>query len=153
MAKIQVLPSTSAAAAVPSAATLPLPPGILRARSLVERGLSRQQIKALADAGHLVHLERGLYSLPDSPVTENHGLAQVAARVSHGVVCLASALQFHHLTTQLPWRVSLMLPRGARPPKIAYPPIEIVWAGDASFSAGIETIGAHRAVLTCVFSL
>lgn len=118
--------------------TSSIPGGVLRARSLVQGGLSRTRIKAMADSGKLLHVGRGLYSLPDSPITENHDLAQVAARVPQGVVCLASALQFHGLTTQSPWRVHLMLPRGARPPKIEHPPLDIVYAGGESYGAGIE---------------
>lgn len=115
-----------------------LPTGVLRARALVERGLSRRRIKEMTDAGKLLRLGRGLYSLPDSPVTENHDLAQVAARVPQGVVCLASALQFHGLTTQSPWRIHLMVPRGTRPPRIERPPICLVYASAASWTAGSE---------------
>ncbi len=116
----------------------PLPSGVLRARTLVEGGISRQRIKEMTDAGDLLRLGRGLYSLPDSSVTENHDLAQVAARVPQGVVCLTSALQFHGLTTASPWRVHLLLPRGSRPPKIEHPPLSVVYASEESYGAGIE---------------
>ena len=112
--------------------------GVLRSRELVENGLSRQRIKDLTEAGKLLRLGRGLYSLPDSPVTENHDLAQIAARVPQGVICLTSALQFHALTTASPWRVHLMLPRGARPPRIESPPLALTYASAASYQAGIE---------------
>ncbi len=115
-----------------------LPPGVLRARALVESGLSRQQIKELTDAGKLQHLGRGLYSLPDSAVTENHDLAEVSARVAKGVVCLTSAIQFHSLTTASPWQIHLMIPRGARPPHIEHPPVALVYATGAAYAAGIE---------------
>jgi predicted transcriptional regulator of viral defense system len=115
-----------------------LPLGVLRARALVENGLSRQQIKQMADEGKLLRIGRGLYQLPDAPITENHGLAQVAARVPSGIVCLTSALQFHGITTASPWCVHLMLPRGARVPKLDYPPLEIVYAAPTTYEAGIE---------------
>ena len=115
-----------------------LPDGVLRASTLVAGGLSRQRIKNLADAGKLQHLGRGLYSLPEATVTENHDLAQVAARVPQGVVCLASALQFHDLTTVSPWRIDLMLPRGARPPRIEHPPLTVTYASNPAYDAGIE---------------
>lgn len=115
-----------------------LPSGVLRARTLVANGLSRQHIKDLTKAGRLLHLGRGLYSLPDSPITEHHDLAQVAARVPQGVICLSSALQFHGLTTVSPWQVHLMLPRGARPPKIEHPPLAITYANLAAYQNGIE---------------
>jgi predicted transcriptional regulator of viral defense system len=117
----------------------PLHDGVLRARTLVAAGLSRQHIKELTDSGKLLRLGRGLYSLPDSPVTENHDIAQVAARVPQGAVCLASALQFHGLTTTSPWRIHLLLPRGARPPRIEHPPLLVVYASQPAYEAGIET--------------
>jgi predicted transcriptional regulator of viral defense system len=116
----------------------PLPAGVLRARTLVAEGLSRQRIKELTDSGQLLRLGRGLYSLPDSPVTENHDLAQVAARVTQGIICLTSALQFHGLTTVSPWRIHLLLPRGARPPHIEHPPLIVVYASQTAYEAGIE---------------
>lgn len=117
---------------------LRLPDGVLRASALVASGLSRQRIKNLTDAGKLQHIGRGLYSLPEATVTENHDLAQVAARVPQGVICLSSALQFHGLTTVSPWRIDLMLPRGARPPRIGHPPVAVTYAGDLAYQAGIE---------------
>lgn len=117
---------------------LALPSGVLRARALVESGLSRQRIKELADTGKLLRLGRGLYSLPNSPITENHDLAQIAARVPHGVVCLSSALQFHGIGTASPWRIHLMLPRGARAPQIEHPPLDVTYASHAAYIAGIE---------------
>src|SRR5690242_3861394 len=133
MAELEQIPKPTNETSAP-----PLPAGVLRARALVEGGLSRQRIKELTDAGALLRLGRGLYSLPGSPVTENHDLAQVAARVPQGIVCLSSALQFHALTTASPWRVHLLLPRGARPPRIAYPPLSIVYASGNAYSEGIE---------------
>lgn len=112
--------------------------GVLRARELVAGGMTRRQIQELADTGRLLHLGRGLYSLPESPVTEHHDLVQVAARVPHGVVCLTSALQFHQLTTVSPWRVHLMVPRGSRPPHIDHPPLLVFYANDSAYQAGIE---------------
>jgi predicted transcriptional regulator of viral defense system len=116
----------------------PIANGVLRSRALVKSGLSRQRIKELTDTGRLKHLGRGLYSLPDSEVTENHELAQIAARVPQGVICLTSALQFHGLTTESPWCIHLMLPRGSRPPHIEHPPVELVYAGGLTYQKGIE---------------
>src|SRR5579872_6327477 len=100
--------------------------GVLRARELTRQGISRQRIRRLTEKGELLHVGRGLYIRPDATVTENHTLAQVCARVPHGIVCLASALQFHNLTTQNPWQVWLMIERHARAPKLDYPPLRIL---------------------------
>ena len=119
--------------------------GVLRARELTRQGISRQRIRRLTEKGELLHVGRGLYIRPDATVTENHTLAQVCARVPHGIVCLASALQFHNLTTQNPWQVWLMIERHARAPKLDYPPLRILRAGRAVLSLRCRCLGAlHR---------
>jgi predicted transcriptional regulator of viral defense system len=135
-----------------SAITALIPLGVVRARDMAERGVSRKQIMLLARAGLLVRVGRGLYSRPDAVITENHTLAQVCARVPHGVVCLASALQFHNLTTQNPWQVWLTIERHARAPRLEYPPLRILRAGGEAFTAGVETyaIEGVSVRVTCV---
>ena len=111
--------------------------GLLRARDLTQQGLSRGQIMRLTQQGELVHVGRGLYSRPNADVTENHTLAQVCARVPQGVVCLASALQFHNLTTQNPWQVWLLIESHARAPQMDYPPLRLMRASGEAFIAGV----------------
>lgn len=112
--------------------------GVLRVRDLEQQGLSRQRLHEMTQRGEFVRIGRGLYQHADADFTENIGLAQVCARVPHGVICLLSALQFHHLTTQNPWQVWLMIERHARTPKMDSPPLRIVRAGDAAFTEGVE---------------
>jgi predicted transcriptional regulator of viral defense system len=119
-------------------ATPSLADGILRARDLAQQGWSRQRLTRLTAKGALVRVGRGLYSRPDATVTENHTLAQVCARVPHGVICLASALQFHQLTTQNPWQVWVLIEKGAHVPQLDYPPLNVVQASGEAFSAGVE---------------
>jgi predicted transcriptional regulator of viral defense system len=116
----------------------PLEDGLLRASDLTLQGFSRGQIMRLAQQGELLRVGRGLYSRPDAAVTENHTLAQVCALAPHGVICLASALQFHHLTTQNPWQVWLLIENHARAPQMEYPPLRIVRASGEAFTAGVE---------------
>ncbi len=126
--------------------------GILRSRELEARGLTRKRIMQMRERGELEHLGRGLYQLPKAPITHNHTLAQVAVRVPHGVICLLSALQFHHLTTQDPWQVWLLLEKGARTPMVDYPPLRTFRASGEAFTAGVEeyiTEGVRLRV-TCV---
>ena len=115
-----------------------LPGGVMRPKDMATLGISRVQIQRLTERGELVRLGRGLYCTPDTPMTEAHSLAEVAARVPNGVICLLSALEFHHLTTQSPWQVWLMLPRHVHAPRITYPPVAVVHAYGAAFSEGIE---------------
>ncbi len=111
--------------------------GLLRTSELARHGLSRGQITRLTQQGELLRVGRGLYSRPDATVTENHTLAQVCARVPHGVICLASALQFHELTTQNPWQVWLLVENHARAPQMEDPPLRLVRASGDAFTAGV----------------
>jgi predicted transcriptional regulator of viral defense system len=68
-------------------------------------------------------------------------MAEACKRVPGGVVCLLSALQFHDLTTQLPFEVWLALDVKARKPAVEFPPLRIVRFSAEALSKGIET---HR---------
>lgn len=95
----------------------------------------------LVAEGLIERVVRGVYRLPEQPVTENHGLALAAAVVPQGVICLLSALQYHGIGTQLPSEVWLAIDRRAWRPRLAYPPLRIVRYTGKALSAGVET---HR---------
>jgi predicted transcriptional regulator of viral defense system len=79
-----------------------------------------------------------LYQLPDADVEGTHTLAEAAALVPKGIVCLTSALQFHELTLQMPSAVWMAIERSAWRPKIDYPPIRFVRFSGLSLTAGVE---------------
>lgn len=112
--------------------------GLLRPHDVEACGFSRMALSTLARQGKLIRLCRGLYALPDRPVSEHTTLAEVASKYPNGVVCLLSALQFHGLTTQSPFEVWVAIPNKARAPKMDYPPLHIVrFSGDA-LTSGVE---------------
>lgn len=113
--------------------------GLLRPRDLQARGLSRGYLHRLTQRGQLVRSERGLYLLPDAPLTEYHSLAEVAKRVPHGVICLLSALDFHGLTTQAPFQVWLAIGPKAYRPRFDYPPLRLVRFSGQALTFGVET--------------
>lgn len=108
------------------------------ARELAEAGIHRQTLSRLVAAGELERIARGIYRLPEHPITEHHGLAVASAAVPHGVVCLISALQFHELGTQLPHEIWLAIDRRARRPALKYPPLRVVRYSGAALTEGIE---------------
>lgn len=115
-----------------------IPAGIYRTRDLEAHGLSRVQIRRLTARGELVAHGRGLYSTSETPVSTAHTLAEVCKRVPKGVVCLTSALQFHQLTTQNPWQVCLLLPRGYHAPTLDYPTLWIFRTSGEGLAEGVE---------------
>lgn len=96
--------------------------GLLRPRDLEPAGIPRVYLKQLVETGELVRTGRGLYVHADTPLTENHSLAEAAKRVPKGVVCLLTALRFHDLTTENPDEVWIAIPRGTRPPSPVFQP-------------------------------
>lgn len=111
------------------------------ARALAAAGIHRQVLSRLVESGELERVVRGVYRLPEHPLTEHHGLAMVGAVVPHGVICLLSALQFHGIGTQLPSEVWIAIDRRARRPALKYPPMRIVRYSGAALTEGVES---HR---------
>ena len=114
-------------------------PGGVTCREVTEAGIHRQILTRLAREGTLEQVARGVYRLPDQPVTEHHGLVLAAAAVPNGVICLLSALGFHGLGTQLPSDVWIAIPRRARQPADKYPPLRIVRFSGEALTQGVET--------------
>ncbi|AOS80527.1 MULTISPECIES: type IV toxin-antitoxin system AbiEi family antitoxin domain-containing protein [Hydrogenophaga] len=113
---------------------------LLRGADARDIGVSPQLLIKLQQAGRLVRVARGVYSLPDAPLTEHQSLVEVCRRVPKAVICLLSALRFHELGSQAPHEVWLALPEGVRSPSVDYPALRIVRLRDAAYSEGIETV-------------
>lgn len=112
--------------------------GILKAAQAIQKGIPEHVIYDLYKAGVLVREDRGLYRLAEVESLGNSDLVQVAMRIPKAVIGLVSALAFHQLTTQIPNRVYVVLPRGVKKPRITYPPIECAWQSDAAYPVGIQ---------------
>lgn len=112
--------------------------GLIRPRDLTERGLPTVALTRLMRQGRLQRVGRGLYALPDRPVSEHNALAEVARKHPRDIVCLLSALRFHDLTTQSPFEVWLAIPNKARAPKMHYPPLRIVRFSGEALTVGVE---------------
>jgi predicted transcriptional regulator of viral defense system len=113
--------------------------GGLRMSEALRLGIGRKALYAMRDAGVIETVSRGTYRLASLDPLANPDLVAVATRVPQGVLCLISALSFHELTTQVPHAIDVALPRGARKPRLDYPPIRFFWFSGPAFSEGIET--------------
>ena len=112
--------------------------GALRTSQALACGIHPQVLYGLRDDGILQCISRGLYCLSDSDVLYHPDLAAAALRVPRGIICLTSALFFHDITSQIPHKVSLAIPRQMRRPVIDYPPMEFYRFSDASYEVGIR---------------
>ena len=114
--------------------------GVLRPRDLDAEGIPREYLRRLLTEGLLEHPGRGIYVLATLEPTPNHSLAEACKRVPHGVVCLLSALQFHELTTQIPFEVWLAIGEKARLPKVDYPALRVVRFSGPALEDGIREV-------------
>jgi predicted transcriptional regulator of viral defense system len=112
--------------------------GLLRASDLDDASIPRATLTRLVESGRLKKLSRGLYTLPDQPLSEHYQLAEIAARCPQGVYCLLTALRFHQLTTQNPHELWLALPNKAHTPRVYYPPLRILRFSGPALTEGIE---------------
>jgi predicted transcriptional regulator of viral defense system len=106
--------------------------GILKATDAIEKGIPEYRLYKMYKIGLLVKEARGLYRLNDLEPFGNSDLIQVSMLIPKAVIALISALAFHGITTQIPHRVYVMLPRGVKKPHISasrqlYPLIHKVW--------------------------
>lgn len=120
--------------------------GVLRPKDLDRYGIPRKYLWTLFQKGLLSRIGPGLYALPDAEPTENRTLIEVCNRIPHGTVCLISALQFHGMTSELPFRVWLAVEGKSRVPDEPDLPVKIVWFNGKAFTEGVESheIEGHR---------
>ncbi len=112
--------------------------GILRSSEAQKLGIHPQILARMLDAELLIKEERGLYRLAEVVPKSDPDLVQIAKLVPKAVICLISALGFHGMTTQIPRKVYIALPKDIKKPKIEYPPIEVVWLSRKPYFSGIE---------------
>lgn len=112
--------------------------GILRPRDLHAHSIPRLYLRMAVDQGAIVRVGRGLYVPRGAKPTEHHSLAQASKQVPNGVVCLLSALRFHDLTTQSPYKVWLAIGEKSRLPRPENPPLRIVRFSGKSLAYGVQ---------------
>jgi len=114
--------------------------GLLRAGDVAALGVPTVVLTRLIRSGQLERAGRGLYTLPDAPISAQRSLAEVSLRAPRGVICLLSALRLHEIGTQAPFEVWLALPPGVVPPRIESPSLRVMRMSGAALTEGIERI-------------
>ena len=110
--------------------------GTVCASDLKKAGISRTTLHYMANRGILRRVTRGVYTLADHfPTLE--AFAKVMRSAPQSVICLLSALQFHEITTQMPFETWVAIERNSTKPKV--PNVRIVRLTGKAFSEGIET--------------
>jgi predicted transcriptional regulator of viral defense system len=113
--------------------------GLLRTHDLVEQGIAYTTLSRLTQQGRLQRISRGVYALPDIPVTEYRSLVEASVRVPSGVICLLSALRFHQLTTHAPFEIWIAIENKRWKPRVEELPLRMFYFSGAAFTSGVET--------------
>jgi predicted transcriptional regulator of viral defense system len=95
------------------------------------------ELSRMVAEGVLLRVGRGLYSLPDAEVGENHSLVEAVKLYHGGVICLISALYFHRIGTQLPYETWIMRQDRNVVPVKGFP-VSFVYCTGNAFYFGIE---------------
>lgn len=119
--------------------------GLIGARDVQELGIPRQALYGLYEKGLLIRAARGMYMLPDAPITEYQNLIEVAKKIPTAVVCLISALSFYEITTQIPDQIWIAVPRDTWRPKMAYPPLRYTVLTEKTYRFGIQEVDINGA--------
>ena len=112
--------------------------GSITRQEVVDAGIHTQTLSRLVRAAEMERVGRGRYRLPETPITEHHGLALVAAAAPKAVICLLSALSFHQIGTQLPHEVWIAVDRRARRPAVSYPRVRVHRFSGKALTDGVE---------------
>lgn len=112
--------------------------GQMRMSEAIAAGIGKSTLYRLRDKNIITPVSRGIYRLAELPAISNPDLATVCLRYPKAIICLISALSFHELTTQVPHRVSIAVPRDSRLPTLEYPPLESHRFSREAYKAGIE---------------
>ncbi|MBV8189123.1 MAG: type IV toxin-antitoxin system AbiEi family antitoxin domain-containing protein, partial [Alphaproteobacteria bacterium] len=114
---------------------------MVRRREFLCSGVAPETLARLVRKGRVCRVARGLYQKATIQPVAERTLAEVSKLVPRGVICLVSALQFHGLTSEVPAQTWIAIPSSDWKPTVAYPPVNALFFGPKSYSAGIET---HR---------
>ena len=112
--------------------------GIIRPRDLELQGIPREYLVRLRKLGLIKRTGRGMYIKSGMKPGEHYSLAEAAKKVPNGVVCLLSALNFHNLTTELPFEVWMAIDVKAWMPKSDNVPLRIVRFSKKALITGTE---------------
>jgi predicted transcriptional regulator of viral defense system len=117
---------------------------MVRRHEFLCAGIAPETIARLVRRRRVARVARGLYQSAGARPVVEHSLAEAAKLVPRGVVCLASALQFHGLASEVPARIWIAIPSSDWKPAVSHPPVNVVFFAANRYSTGIETHRVER---------
>lgn len=109
-------------------------------KELKEKGIHTDTVRKLMQKNVIEKVKPGLYKLVEMPMIANQGMIDVCMAMPKSVICLHSALSYYELTTSVPDRNMIALPRSEKPSKIKYPPVQVFYYSIKNYESGINEI-------------
>ena len=110
--------------------------GYICSTDLKDTGITRTSLNYLSNKGILRRIARGVYTSIDESMTYE-AYAEIMLTAPRSVICLLSALQFHEITTQMPYNTWIAIDKNDTRPNIKN--IRLNKFSGKAFSEGIET--------------
>ena len=105
-------------------------------------GVHPRQLYAWRDGGDVVELSRGVFRRGDAPLATYPDLLAVGTRAPACIVCCVSAAVVHELTDELPRAVQIAVPVNSYPPRIDFPPTQVLRFARGTFELGLSRVEA-----------
>lgn len=111
--------------------------GIMTTKELTQKGISHYYIKRMLDKNLIESLKRGIYKLSNYDIDES---IEVASMIPKGVFCLFSSASIHELTTNIPFKYHVAIPKKDKIRLPSYPPVKLYYWDTSLYSLGIQEI-------------
>lgn len=114
--------------------------GYLTTAEIMKVGYKKWWIQNLIDDGIIERVKRGLYKLCDDKYFTLDEEVDIMKIIPKGVLCLASALSLHELTTYTPYEYQIAIDRRYKATIPAYPPIKVYYYDTKYYEMGIQEV-------------
>jgi len=110
-------------------------------------GIDRRYLRDLINEDVIERIKQGLYRWKDVKFDVEEELINVSKIISHGVICLVSALAYYELTTYTPGEYTVAVKRNYNIKLPNYPPIKLYYFSDKYYVDGVEKIDINGNII------
>jgi hypothetical protein len=108
----------------------------------LSRGVHPRDLYRWRDDGVIIELSRGVFRNADAPPASYPDLLAVSYRSPIAIMCCRTAAVVHDLSDEIPPAVQIAVPTSHRPPRISWPPTEVLRFEAANFRLGLSRVEA-----------
>lgn len=114
--------------------------GYATMKELKEDGIHTRKVREALEKELIIKIKPGLYKLRYYQRDEYESFVDIHMANDRAVICLASALSYHELTTFNPSNVTVAVPNNTDKFELDYPPIDVFYYRENIYEPGIVTV-------------